>query len=95
MFWYLIANFVDLLEDMLWNKQNVAIVLTGRGDKEAYPPRSEIPEGHHWGLPGWDHGEEEPEAWGPQGPEGAGHQVRWAENQSVNGLAVHTEVLRS
>lgn len=28
------------------------VVLTGRGGKEAYPPRSEIPEGHHWGLPG-------------------------------------------
>lgn len=52
------------------------VFLTGRGDKETYSPCSEIPEGHHWGLPGWDYGQEEPEAWGPQGPEGAGHQVR-------------------
>lgn len=49
--------------------------ITGRGDKEAYPPRSQIPEGHHWCVTGWDYGQEEPEARGPQGPEGAGHQV--------------------
>lgn len=44
---------------------NVLRDFTGRGVKEADPSRSEIPEGHHWGLPGWDSGQEEPETWGP------------------------------
>lgn len=57
-------------------KRLLIIAFLGRGDKEAYSPCSEIPEGHHWCVTGWDHGQEEPEARGPQGPEGTGHQVK-------------------
>ena len=51
-------------------------ILTGRGSKEAHASRREVPEGHHWCLSCWHHGQEEPEARGSQGPAGAGHQVR-------------------